>query len=156
MAEEDKKTSLEKLEAAVSNFWKKENKSGIIKGKNAQFVIEPKVFINNALNPSVGKSIIKAYLKKISKEDVMKKYVTISPKQIIIYAKDGTPLVELQGDIIDKMVNPLTNYIGKALVNAPDKEEYSFSEIKDALIEFISEKDLGNKNNPLQEALKLL
>lgn len=151
------KSTLEILEDIIGGFYQSQNKSSVIKTPQAEFMVMPKVFISKELNPEIGKEIIRAFLKKVGKKEIMEERVIITPKKITIFDRNKEPLVQVVGEsIINKIGNPMTDEIGKILLNLEKREFYSFGEIRDVLIKFINEKGLANNKNPLKDAIMLL
>lgn len=153
----EEKSAMEKIEDTLGDFYNSYSTSSVIKARNAEFSIQPKVFLKDKLNPEIGKMIVRVFLKKVTPKDILDERVIISPKKILIRDSEGKPLVQVIGeDIINKIGNPVTDEIGKALLNMEGREFYSFGDIKDALLKFMGENNLIDEKNPLKESLLLI
>jgi len=90
---EKEKSGLEKLEELFKDFWRKNGKASIIAAKHTEFMVEPKVFMGNKLNPQILKLLTVAYLSQTSKQDSGIGNIEATPDKIIIKSPKGKPLI---------------------------------------------------------------
>ncbi|MFH1387391.1 MAG: hypothetical protein ABIH50_06985 [bacterium] len=83
--------TLEKLENLIKGVWKQSGNASIIAAKHTEFVIEPKVFLGNKMNPEVLKCLVSNYLADGS----ITKNIEIKGDRLIIKSPKGKPLVEV-------------------------------------------------------------
>lgn len=81
------------LESKLRNFWLDHGEASVIAGKHAEFVVEPKIYFGDKLNPEVAKLIIQIYLLQCSKEDTAAGRILASPNKIVIKDSKGKPAV---------------------------------------------------------------
>jgi len=87
------KSAMEKLEEKIKDLWKKSGSASIIAAKHTEFVVEPKVFIGDKLNPEILKLLVLAYLSQTSVQDSGAGNVEVHPDKLIIKSPKGKPLV---------------------------------------------------------------
>jgi len=87
------KDPLQKLEEKIKNFWKNSGSASIIAAKHTEFVVEPKIFIGDKLNPEILKLLVLAYLSQTSIQDSGAGNVEVHPDKLIIKSPKGKPLV---------------------------------------------------------------
>lgn len=87
------KSALEKLEDMLKDFWRKEGNPSIIAAKHTEFVVEPKVFLGDKLNPEVLKLLAISYLAQTSKQDSGTGNIDVTPDKLVIKSPKGKPLV---------------------------------------------------------------
>jgi|GEM_PF-699145 len=164
----DKKTPLNRIEDALKWFWRKNSGVKTMKCKNAEFFVEPRVFIGDEVNPEIARLIVSRYLARVTPEDVINKKVVILEDKIIINDDDGKQILEVKSrQLIDKMANRLTNMVGQELSGRMDKEgvpylkseledEFSFGDIKESLIRFIADAGKHDSKNLMKDAVMLI
>jgi hypothetical protein len=87
------KSAMEKLEDKIKELWKKSGSASIIAAKHTEFVVEPKIFIGDKLNPEILKLLVMAYLSQTSIQDSGAGNVEVHPDKLIIKNLKGKPLV---------------------------------------------------------------
>jgi len=87
------KSSLEKLEELFKEFWRERGNSSIIAAKHTEFMVEPKVFIGDQLNPEILKLLVINYLAQSSKQDSGIGNIEATPEKLVIKSPKGKPLV---------------------------------------------------------------
>ncbi len=165
----ENKTALEKIEEALKWFWRKESGAKMMKAKNAEFIVEPKMFIGGEINPEIAQLIIKRYLARVTTEDIINRKVVIAEDKIIINDDNGNKLLEVKSkSIINKMVNRLTNMLGLELSERMNKngepylrheggkDNFSYGDIKDALIKFMTDMGRNDSKNLMKDAVMLI
>ena len=91
MAEE--KSALEKLEDKLKEMWRNNGSASIISAKHTEFLVEPKVFIGDKLNPEILKLLVLNYLAQSSKQDSGVGNIDCTPEKLVIKSPKGRPLV---------------------------------------------------------------
>ena len=87
-------SSLEKFEELLKDFWKQSGNASIIAAKHAEFIVEPKVFIGDKLNPEILKLLVLNYLAQATKQDSgIGANIEVAPEKLIIKSPKGRPLV---------------------------------------------------------------
>ena len=89
----EEKSALERLKEKLKNFWKKNGDSHIIAAKHTEFVVEPKVFMGDKLNPEILKVLVINYLAQTSKQDSGTGNIDVTPDKLVIKSPKGKPLV---------------------------------------------------------------
>jgi hypothetical protein len=92
---EKEKSALEKLEDMLKDFWRKSGKSHIIAARHTEFVVEPKVFLGNKLNPEVLELLALNYLAQSSRQDSGTGNVDVTPEKLVIKTPKGKPIVAI-------------------------------------------------------------
>ncbi len=87
------KSAMEKLEEKIKELWKKSGNASIIAAKHTEFVVEPKIFIGDKLNPEILKLLVLAYLSQTSVQDSGAGNVEVHPDKLVIKSPNGKPLV---------------------------------------------------------------
>ena len=87
------KSALEKLEDVLKGFWRRFGKPSIVAAKHTDFVIEPRVFVGDKLNPEILKLLTMAYLASASKQDSGFGNIDVTPEKLVIKSPKGKPLV---------------------------------------------------------------
>ncbi|MFH1826434.1 MAG: hypothetical protein ABH823_04000 [bacterium] len=91
--ENKEKSALEKMEDMLKDFWRKNGQPKIIAAKHSEFIIEPKVFMGDQVNPDVLKLLIINYLANTSKQDSGAGNIDVNPEKLVIKTPKGKPLV---------------------------------------------------------------
>ncbi len=91
MAEE--KSALEKIEAVLKEIWRQSGQASIIAAKHTEFVVEPKIFLGDKLNPEILKMLVVNYLAQTSKQDSGTGHVEIKADKLVIKTPKGKPVV---------------------------------------------------------------
>ena len=88
------KSALEKLEAMLKALWKKSGQASVIAARHTEFVVEPKVFLGDKLNPEILKVLVMHYLANTSKQDSgAGRNIEATPEKLVIKSSKGKPLV---------------------------------------------------------------
>ncbi len=87
------KSAMEKLEEKIKELWKKSGNASIIAAKHTEFVVEPKVFIGDKLNPEILKLLVLVYLSQTSVQDSGAGNIEVHPDKLVIKSPKGKPLV---------------------------------------------------------------
>ena len=89
----EEKEPLSKLEELFKEFWREKGSASIIAAKHTEFVVEPKVFIGDKLNPEILKILVINYLVQTSRQDSGTGNVDVTPDKLVIKSPKGKPLV---------------------------------------------------------------
>jgi hypothetical protein len=87
------KEHLRKLEVLLKDFWRQSGKASVIAAKHTEFVVEPKVFIGDKLNPELLKLLVINYLVQTSKQDSGIGNIEATPDKLVIKSPKGRPMV---------------------------------------------------------------
>ena len=87
------KSALEKIEESLKKTWRESGSGSVIAAKHTEFVVEPKVFIGDELNPEILKLLVINYLFNTSSQDSGMGNVDVLPDKLIIKSPKGEPLV---------------------------------------------------------------
>ncbi|MFC1510792.1 hypothetical protein ACFL5U_00170 [Candidatus Margulisiibacteriota bacterium] len=88
------KSAFEKLEELYKEFWRQKGDPQIIAAKHSEFMVEPKVFVGNKLNPEILNLLVVNYLANTSTQDSgAGNNIDISPDKLVIKSPRGKPLV---------------------------------------------------------------
>ena len=88
------RSALEKLEDLLKELWRRSGQASIIAAKHTEFVVEPKVFLGDKLNPEILKLLVINYLAQTSRQDSgIGNAVEVTPDKLIIKTPKGKPLV---------------------------------------------------------------
>jgi len=94
---EKEKSSLEKLEELLKEIWRRDGNASVIAAKHTEFVVEPKIFVGNKLNPDILKMLAINYLAQSSKQDSgIGGNIEATPEKIVIKSAKGKPLVVIR------------------------------------------------------------
>ena len=91
----DNRSALEKIEETLKWFWRKNSDTKMMKAKNAEFIVEPKVFIGGEINPQIARLIVKRYLERVTPEDIINRKIVITEEKIIINDDEGNKILEV-------------------------------------------------------------
>lgn len=81
------------LEELLKNFWRKSGNASIIAAKHTEFVVEPKVFIGDQLNPEILKMLVVNYLAQSARQDSgLGGNIEITPDKLVIKSAEGKTL----------------------------------------------------------------
>ncbi|MFH1541642.1 MAG: hypothetical protein ABIE84_00935 [bacterium] len=89
----DNKNNLEILEQELKRFWKKYGSAQIIAAKHTEFMVEPRIFMGDKLNPTVLEVIVNKYLACASQQDSGHGTVVATPEKLAIVTKKGKPMI---------------------------------------------------------------
>lgn len=92
MADKEK-TALERLEVKLKELWRESGDAHVIAAKHTEFVVEPKVFMGNTLNPEILKMLVANYLSQSSSQDSGIGNIDVTPEKLTIKSPKGKPLV---------------------------------------------------------------
>ena len=81
------------LEQILKDFWRKNGHPSVIAAKHTEFVVEPRIFVGDKLNPEILKLLIVNYLAHTSTQDSGVGNVEVTPDKLIINSPEGKPLV---------------------------------------------------------------
>ncbi|MBU0629307.1 MAG: hypothetical protein KKC80_00110 [Candidatus Margulisbacteria bacterium] len=102
----EEKSALEKLEESLKEFWRQSGQASVIAAKHTEFVIEPKVFLGDKLNPEILKLLVLNYLTQTSRQDSGIGNVEVSTDKLIIKSPKGKPLVIINDQrIVQQYIN---------------------------------------------------
>ncbi|KPJ68454.1 hypothetical protein AMJ44_06480 [candidate division WOR-1 bacterium DG_54_3] len=87
------KDPLQQLEDILKDFWKENGNPHIIAAKHTEFMVEPKIFMGDKLNPEILKLLVINYLAQTSKQDSGTGNIDVSPEKLVIKSPKGKPLV---------------------------------------------------------------
>jgi len=87
------KSALEKIEEKLKEYWRKDGNASVIAAKHTEFMVEPKVFIGDQLNPEILKLLVINYLAQSSKQDSGIGNIDATPEKLVIKSPKGKPLV---------------------------------------------------------------
>ncbi|MEA3493291.1 MAG: hypothetical protein U9R38_02770 [Candidatus Margulisiibacteriota bacterium] len=104
---EREQSALEKLEAKLKQLWREQGDAHVIAAKHTEFVVEPKIFLGNKLNPEVLKLLLMNYLAQSSRQDSGVGNIDVTPEKLTIKTPKGKPLVVVR----DK--NIIQQYLAK-------------------------------------------
>lgn len=157
---------LYKLEQAMKAFWKDHGKPIAVNAKHTCVTVEPKFIIGNRINPDIAKKIINVYLSQLTSDKIVKEEVIISKDGMQI-VDDGEVILDVVNEkLIDSMSNKVTSRLGMELSKRqkktggtyvdPKAENYTFGEIKQALVEFFMDSEKHDSKNLLKDAVLML
>lgn len=89
----EEKSALEKLEELLKEIWKQSGSASIIAAKHTEFVVEPKIFLGDKLNPEILKLLVVNYLAQSAQQDSGVGNVEVTPEKLVIKSPKGKPLV---------------------------------------------------------------
>jgi hypothetical protein len=93
----EEKSALEQLEELLKNYWKQSGNASVIAAKHTEFVIEPKVFLGNKLNPEILKLLTVNYLLQSSHQDSgLGGKIEIAPDKLTVKTPGGKPVVAIR------------------------------------------------------------
>jgi hypothetical protein len=87
------KSAMEKLEDLLKDLWRQSGSGSVIAAKHTEFVVEPKVFLGDKLNPEILKLLVINYLVQTSRQDSGTGCVEVTPEKLTIKTPKGKPLV---------------------------------------------------------------
>jgi len=91
---EKEKSALEKLEELLKEVWRQSGQGSVIAAKHTEFVVEPKVFLGNQLNPEILKLLVVNYLLNTSKQDSgIGNEIEYDGEKLVINSPNGKPVV---------------------------------------------------------------
>ena len=89
----NEKSALEKLEDMLKDFWRENGNPQMIAAKHTEFVVEPKVFMGDKLNPEILKLLVLNYLAQTSSQNSGTGNIEVTPEKLVIKSPKGKPLV---------------------------------------------------------------
>jgi len=87
------KDPLQQLEEILKDFWRKNGNPHLIAAKHTEFMVEPKVFMGDKLNPEILKLLVVNYLAQTSKQDSGTGNIEVTPEKLVIKTPKGKPVV---------------------------------------------------------------
>ena len=98
------------IEETIRKYWREKGNASIISARHTEFVIEPKIFIGDQLNPEILKMLVAHYLMLTSRQDSgVSGNIEVSSDKLIIKSPKGKPLVIVR----DKKI--ISQYIASKL-----------------------------------------
>lgn len=89
----EEKDPIQKLEDLLKDFWREKGNPSIIAAKHTEFMVEPKIFVGDKLNPEILKLLVVNYLAQTSKQDSGVGNIDVTPDELVIKSPKGKPLV---------------------------------------------------------------
>lgn len=89
----NEKSALERLENKLKELWREKGDAHVIAAKHTEFVVEPKIFMGNTLNPEILKLLVANYLAQSSSQDSGVGNIDVTPEKLTIKSPKGKPLV---------------------------------------------------------------
>jgi hypothetical protein len=93
---DNEKSALEKLEELLKDVWRQSGKASVINARHTEFVVEPKIFVGDKLNPEILKLLVLNYLEQSSFQDSGVGNVEVAPDKLVIKSPKGKPLVVIR------------------------------------------------------------
>lgn len=90
------KSALEKFEGMLKDFWRKNGNPQIVAAKHTEFMVEPKIFMGDKLNPEILKLLVANYLAQTSNQDSGAGNIDVTPEKLVIKSPKGRPLVVIR------------------------------------------------------------
>ncbi|OGB90047.1 hypothetical protein A2625_01775 [candidate division WOR-1 bacterium RIFCSPHIGHO2_01_FULL_53_15] len=107
----DNKSALEKLEELIKNMWRNSGSASVIAAKHTEFIVEPKIFLGDKLNPDILKLLVLNYLAQTSRQDSGVGNIEATPEKLVIKSPKGKPLVIVRDrNIIQQYLAAKTPY----------------------------------------------
>ena len=156
------KTAIEEMEDVLQGFWKDYGRARPIKALHTEVDIKPRIFMGSEINPEIMKLLTIVYLSQAKIEDVLSGRIIVTPEKVIIKDDSGKKIVEVSNpSLIAGMVNQVTHKLGlelasKSYLEPKEKGYYSYGDIKDALVQFMTECEKNDSKNLIREAAKIL
>lgn len=97
---EKEKSALERLEDKLKDLWRQSGKPHIIAARHTEFVVEPKVFLGNKLNPEILELLTLNYLAQTSRQDSGTGNIEVTPEKLVIKTPKGKPVVVVRSQKI--------------------------------------------------------
>ena len=102
----NEKARNENPEKKVREFWRRHGHHSVIAAKHTEFVIEPKVFMGDKLNPEILKLLVLNYLTQTSRQDSGIGNIEVATDKLIIKSPKGKPLVIVNDQrIVQQYIN---------------------------------------------------
>jgi hypothetical protein len=89
----NEKSALERMEELLKDLWRQRGTASVIAAKHTEFVVEPKVFLGDKINPEILKLLVMNYLVQTSKQDSGMGNIEVTPDKLTIKTPNGKPLV---------------------------------------------------------------
>jgi len=120
MTNNNEKSALEQLAELLKKFWMESGQASVVAAKHTEFVVEPRVFIGDKLNPEILKLLVTNYLMNTSIQDSGAGNIDVTPEKLVIKTPKGKPLVIVR----DKKLihNYLAMRVGQLQHRAPSEE----------------------------------
>lgn len=81
------------LAEKIKRFWRKKCRPQMIAARHTEFVVEPKVFMGDRLNPEILKLLVVSYLANTSHQDSGTGNIEVTSDKLVIKSPKGKPLV---------------------------------------------------------------
>ncbi len=89
----ENKSALERLEELLKDIWRGSGSGSVIAAKHTEFIVEPKIFLGDKLNPEILKLLVLNYLAQTSRQDSGIGNIEFTGDKLIIKTPKGKPLV---------------------------------------------------------------
>ncbi|MFH1683604.1 MAG: hypothetical protein ABIA67_01845 [Candidatus Margulisiibacteriota bacterium] len=89
----EEKSALEQLGEMLKEYWRKNGNPSVIAAKHTEFVVEPKIFLGDKVNPEILKLLVINYLANTSVQDSGTGNIDATPEKLVIKSPKGKPLV---------------------------------------------------------------
>jgi len=89
----ENRSAKDKIADLLKAFWRKKGGASVITAKHTEFVVEPKIFIGDKLNPEILKLMVINYLIHASRQDSGWGNLDVAPDKLVIKNSKGKPLV---------------------------------------------------------------
>jgi len=156
------KTAIEQMEETLLDFWRDYGRARPIKAMHTEIEIKPRVFLGSEVNPEIMKLLVIVFLSQAKIEDILSGRIAVASEKVIINDDSGKKLVEVTNPgLITGMINQVTHELGIELVSrnyieAKERGYYSYGDIKDALVKFMTECEKHDSKNLIKEAAEVL
>jgi hypothetical protein len=162
MEDQNQKSCLDKVEAALNEFWTAYSRQLPIKGRHTEVTVKPRILVGDELNPQIIQKIVEVYLLKATVKHILSGKVVIADNCIQIKNDAGKVIVEItNAALIKKVINQVTVQLGrhladKKLVAPRPNQIYCFGDIQEALVEYLKQSEKCDSQNLLRDATVLL
>lgn len=90
---DNNESALERLEKKLKELWRQSGSASVIAAKHTEFVVEPKVFLGDQMNPEILKLLVINYLIQSSSQDSGIGNIVASPDKLVIKDNKGKEVV---------------------------------------------------------------
>jgi len=155
------------IEKALKAFWREHGRNIAVNAEHTLVNVEPKYIIGDRINPEIAKKIIGVYLSQLTSDRVVSGQLVINNEGLKIFDKGEVVLNIVNQKYIDSISNSVTAQLGKELskrekkaggtyLASGEKDRYTFGEIRQALAEFLADKEKNDSKDMLKDAVLLL
>lgn len=89
----DNRSAKDRITDILKAFWRKRGGASVITAKHTEFVVEPRVFVGDKLNPEILKLMVINYLVYASHQNSGWGNIDVTPEKLVIKTPKGKPLV---------------------------------------------------------------